>query len=110
MAEPLKGLVVLSPWVTFEQAAPSMKRNVGKDLLDRPVLERWSEAFMGGAEPDNYNTPLQADADWWKGLSAKEIYVLAGEDEIFVDDIEEFVKKLRVNDLFSCLWLLAYFH
>ncbi len=97
LSEDLKGLILLSPWVTFDQTAPAMSQNANKDMLEKSVLKRWSDAFMGGAEDDNYNTPLMADGDWWKGLPAKEVLILAGRDELFVSDIEEFVKKLNVS-------------
>ena len=53
--------------------------------------------FLGGSEADKYNTPALADADWWQGIVAAKICVLAGAHEIFVDDIREFVSKLGVR-------------
>lgn len=75
-----------------------MKNNAYKDMLDGPVLRRWSDAFMGDAEVDNYNTPLVAGGEWWKGLPAGEVLVLAGTDEVFVGDVEELAGQLKVSD------------
>ena len=98
-----KGVVLVSPWVTFDQTASSMKSNAGKDLLDLVTLRKWSDNFMDGTDLDFYNTPLTAGEDWWEGIAASEIAVIAGGDEIFVDDIRCFVEKLKVQriSLFS---------
>ncbi|KEZ43632.1 hypothetical protein SAPIO_CDS4230 [Scedosporium apiospermum] len=90
-----KGVVLVSPWVTFDQTASSMKSNAGKDLLDLVTLRKWSDNFMAGTDLDFYNTPLTAGEDWWEGIAASEIAVIAGGDEIFVDDIRCFVEKLK---------------
>lgn len=92
-----KGVLLMSPWVTFDQAAPAMTSNIGRDVLDRRTLKIWSDNFLGGSEADKYNTPALADADWWQGIAASSICVLAGADEIFVDDIRKFVSKLMVR-------------
>jgi len=92
-----KGIVLISPWVTFDQTAPAFERNAKKDTLVRTALRNWSDAFMGHAERDNYNSPLDASPDWWDGIPAEDILVLTGADELFVDDITEFAKKLQVS-------------
>ena len=51
---------------------------------------------MGTAIRDNYNSPLDAPVDWWSTLPASRILLVAGADELFVDDIVEFAHKLSV--------------
>lgn len=97
LSDTLGGLLLLSPWVTFAQEAPAMIKNEGKDVLEKLVLQRWSTSFLGKAEVDNYNTPLNAKPDWWQQMPVREICVLAGKDEIFRDDIELFVENLKVH-------------
>ena len=91
-----KGVILLSPWVTFDQSAPAFKTNAKKDVLSGAALRKWSNAFMGDATQDNYTSPLDAPPHWWTGFPANDILVLAGGDEVFVDDIQEFAQKLNV--------------
>ncbi|KAG9945090.1 putative 6-hexanolactone hydrolase, partial [Aureobasidium melanogenum] len=92
-----KKVVLLSPWVTFDGTAAAFKENAWKDVLDSRALHQWSQAFLGGAKPDSYNTPLLAPPDWWSGIRADKICIAAGQDEVFVNDILEFSKKLKTQ-------------
>ncbi|KAG9569325.1 putative 6-hexanolactone hydrolase, partial [Aureobasidium melanogenum] len=96
-----KKAVLLSPWVTFDLSAAAFKENVWKDCLDARALHRWSQAFLGGAKPDPYNSPLLATPDWWSGIRVDKTYIAAGQDEVFVTDIVEFSERLRsqANDV-----------
>jgi hypothetical protein len=72
-------------------------------VLDGEILTRWASAFIGGATVDPYNQPATAPAAWWRGVKADEVLVLAGGDEVFVDDVEAVGAKIKVcRDLF--LW------
>lgn len=60
LASNLRGLVLVSPWVSFQLNEPSCIRNARKDLLSIATLRRWGEAFMGTPSPhmdsvDRYN-------------------------------------------------------
>ena len=52
---------------------------------------------MGRATPDPYNQPLVAPADWWRDVPVNEILIVAGSDEVFVDDIAALAKKIEVR-------------
>lgn len=73
-----------------------METCADKDILDKTVLRTWSDMHLNGAEPDNFNSPLRADPPWWKNIPVGDILVLGGGDEIFIDDIVAFTKKLEV--------------
>ncbi|KAI9786493.1 MAG: hypothetical protein M1839_006953 [Geoglossum umbratile] len=92
-----RGAVLISPWVTFDISAPAMKSNQYKDCLKDIVLRYWGDQFMGAAEVDPYNQPLTAPPNWWSTLTVDEILVVAGRDELLVDDIREFAKKLEAS-------------
>lgn len=97
-----RGAALLSPWVTFDtESSDSMRRNRAKDVLHIPSLETWSAQFTGSAPPDNYLDPLRAPAEWWVGLPIRHILLVSGADEIFVDDIDVFARKLSV-------WLILF--
>lgn len=93
----LAGAYFFSPWVTFDGTAASMRLNKSKDFFDQEQLEVASAHFMGVATVDRYNTPLTADADWWRGMPIKDICVLCGQYEIFLDDIKTWVDKVKVR-------------
>lgn len=73
-----------------------MKRNQAKDVLHIPSLEIWSAKFTGTAPRDNYLDPLRAPPEWWVGLPIRDVLIVSGADEIFVDDIDVFARKLSV--------------
>jgi acetyl esterase/lipase len=47
------------------------------------------------ANADPYNQAIMASPQWWAGLPVQEVLVVAGRDEILVDDIVAFAEKLR---------------
>lgn len=54
-----------------------------------------------GSEPphtgnaDEYNQPIMAPLEWWRGLPVEEVLIVAGKDEILVDDVVEFAGRLE---------------
>ncbi|KAI1130677.1 Alpha/Beta hydrolase protein [Nemania abortiva] len=93
-----KGALLVSPWVGLDIAAPSFKANSRKDCLSVPGLRSWTTAFMGDAHMDNYNSPLGAPAEWWKDIQADSVLILAGSDEVLLDDILAFAEKLTEHN------------
>ncbi|KAL3475556.1 Alpha/Beta hydrolase protein [Aspergillus californicus] len=83
----LGGAFLVSPWVTFNSDSISMKRNRDKDFPDADMLHDSAMLFQGDASIDNYIDPLNAQPDWWRDLIIHDICVVAGEYEIFRDDI-----------------------
>ncbi|KAH8201724.1 hypothetical protein TruAng_004076 [Truncatella angustata] len=102
-----KGLLLISPWVSFDQSAACMVENADKDYLGKARLKLASDKFMAGGEVDYYNTPLGAGADWWRGIRAQDVCILAGEDELFRDDIQSFVARLSVHNGSKTATLIA---
>lgn len=93
----LGGCLLISPWVSFSTTAPSYQNNKYKDCLGIPELNTWSSAWQGDAPRDPYNQPLHASSQWWEGLSSivDEIFVVAGADEVFADDIKAWAEVVR---------------
>lgn len=95
----LRGVVLMSPWVSFQLKDPSCTTNVRKDLLSIATLTRWGEAFMGTPSPhkasvDFYNQPLMAPEAHWRDVAAEEILIVGGKDEVLVDSIVQMSRKL----------------
>jgi acetyl esterase/lipase len=94
------GIVLLSPWVSFTTGTPAYTANALKDCIPTSGIERWSEAFMGTPAPhtensDHYNQAATAPSEWWADISANEILIVAGEDEVLLDGIKEFAARLE---------------
>jgi acetyl esterase/lipase len=110
-----KGAVLISPWVDFDLSKDSYKRNQYKDCLNKPALKQWSASLpppalnlksqinhfssqtaflLSTPESDYYSQPILAPPSWWTGLSISSILIVSGSDEVLIDGITEFEKKL----------------
>ena len=94
-----RGLVLLCPWVIFNDNYPSSKFNALKDVVSQKCGSRWSGAYMAGAETDAYNQPLELTANdpWWQGLDRVigDIAVVAGGDEVLLSSVSEMAARLQ---------------
>jgi acetyl esterase/lipase len=50
--------------------------------------------LLSTPESDNYSQPILAPPSWWSGLSISSILIVSGSDEVLIDGITEFEKKL----------------
>jgi acetyl esterase/lipase len=98
MDKPLKGAVLVSPWVDFNPVAASYRRNEKKDFVNRDILAKWGRYYMGTAPVDAYNQPGTADEKWWQGIDRKvrDVLMTAGGNEVMVDDARTFSETLKV--------------
>lgn len=95
--ESFKDAVLISPWVTFDQNAASFGTNRLKDNVTAKGLKKWSDAYLDLHQSDFFNTPLGAPEGWWRNLPFDRILILAGGDELFVDDICDMASKMKVR-------------
>jgi acetyl esterase/lipase len=100
LSSPLHGAILISPWVSFNTSTASFKSNKYKDVIAPEAVKQWSDAFMGSKYPytetsDYYNQALTAPESWWEGLPVEEVLIVAGEEEVLIDGINEFEGKLR---------------
>ena len=78
ISAPLKGLVLLSPWMSFDVRLKSYSTNEFKDLVDSDVVKAWSEAYLQDAALDAYNAPDKAPEGWWEGIKVEDVLITAG--------------------------------
>ncbi|KAF4979216.1 hypothetical protein FZEAL_4525 [Fusarium zealandicum] len=83
----LSGAALISPWVELKSTSESMKTNSNKDVLEAAALDYWAGNFLGDSEPDPWNSPLTAPAEWWSNLPVDRILVTYGDNELLRDDI-----------------------
>ncbi|KFY84896.1 hypothetical protein V500_08900 [Pseudogymnoascus sp. VKM F-4518 (FW-2643)] len=96
--EPLKAIITMSPWVSFDTTWPSTKTNIHKDIDALDALHGFSRMYLNGLPSDPYTEPVLAPEGWWDGAKVEQVLVVAGADEIFVDPIHAWVTKFRVTN------------
>lgn len=96
----LKAVIGLSPWVSYREDFTSSKSKVELDFLNSSFLTQWSKVYKGTAPTDEYNEPLVADAEWWGGVRTEKLLIVAGQDEILIDSVDELVAKMKVCSSF----------
>lgn len=100
LAAPLKGAVLLAPWVSFRTDWPSNNSNKNKDIITKTTGDSWSASYLGTAIKDEYNEPFErTDDQWWSRLQeiVGEIFVVGASDEVLLDSIQAMGKKLQVS-------------
>ncbi|KAH8703915.1 putative epsilon-lactone hydrolase [Talaromyces proteolyticus] len=98
ITEPLKAIVLLSPWLSFRDDWPSMKDNEHKDIDAVEVMERWAQEYLYGRSTNYYIEALEAPETWWEDAQVEQILVLAGTDEMLLDPIKAWTKTFsKVN-------------
>ncbi len=105
LSAPLRGVVLLGPWTSFDtEGWESVKYNKYKDAVTPRSANLWSSNFLGGKPRDQYNEPMVAEAEWWRGLRVEEVLVVAGGDEVLLDSTKAFEGKLQVSDDCFLFW------
>lgn len=102
--EPIRGMVLMSPWVSFSTAWPSMTSNYAKDIDEPQVIAAWAEQYLDGRASSPYAESILAEADWWKNAKVEQTLVVAGADEVFIDSITVWAEKFKVSCSFA-LWV-----
>jgi epsilon-lactone hydrolase len=83
--------VCLCPWTDMDSSYKSMKENEPYDWIEQRMVVRWAAWFCREADPENpLVSPVHADL---RGLPP--IYIQAGEVELLIDMIREFVRRAK---------------
>lgn len=89
----LRAVVAVSPRTRNDATASSYNSNAWKDSMGRASLAaiaaNWAPAEEVWAAPD------LADAGFWKGLRAEHVLLVAGDDEVYRDDIAHTAEVMR---------------
>ncbi|KAJ5875957.1 uncharacterized protein N7529_001541 [Penicillium soppii] len=96
--EPIKGAILLSPWVSFSHQWPSVKLNEHKDIDAQEVTSRWSQLYLNGKPSNNYIEAVNAPEEWWSGIQVEQTLVLAGADEVLLDPIKAWFSKFEKSN------------
>lgn len=94
LEEPLAGLLLISPWLSFESDSKSYVRNKGRDIHGAQSMHEWAGDFALRSERNNWSEHIRADYLWWKSFPAQKTLNIWGECELFQDDIAKFGEVL----------------
>ena len=91
--EDLRGSLLISPWVKFDQSAPSFKYNARTDLISDSVLEDLIVHYKPTLG-EVYADPATAGPEFWNDMPVRKTLVTAGSWEVFLDDIQLLAKNM----------------
>lgn len=92
----VRGMLLMSPWLSFDVTYQSMIDNLPKDIDNPKSLVEWAKLYLSGRESNYYTEPILAPTDWWSDIPVKNTFIVAGSDEIFVDSIKLFAETFQV--------------
>ena len=100
LKQPLRGALLLSPWVSFDYNHASFARNAESDMFDAVPLMVWARLFLGvtgtqsAVAGDSYSEPLRAEPGWWSGANkvVNDVMIWGGGREVLIDGIRAFSK------------------
>lgn len=96
-AGPLKAAAITAPWVSFNTDQPSVKANLKKDLFPLQIAHTWSGAYLAGKPSTPYAEPLTAPDSWWNDTRVENVIVVAGSDELLLDQVRDWFGRFEVR-------------
>lgn len=103
----LAGVFTIAPWVSFStdpSRFPSMKTNSYRDVISPEQESMWAADYIRDSASSTRQNPnaedpwhelISAPTGWWAHARAKQLLVTAGEDEVLLSSIEQFVDKVQ---------------
>ncbi|RFU81048.1 alpha beta hydrolase fold [Trichoderma arundinaceum] len=92
---PLKGIILISPWVSFHINYPSGKHNRYRDIFIAPTSVSRGSDYLAGKPTSEYAEPVTAPASWWKDAQVQGILAVAGGHELHRDSIIEWAERFK---------------
>jgi acetyl esterase/lipase len=91
----LAGLLLISPWVSFEKNANSYEDNKLRDIVIVPCIDQLIPDYVHPGDRNNWSEPSLAEPSWWSGIPVRKILNVYGAYELFRDDIAIFGRTLE---------------
>jgi len=91
---PLAGVLLISPWISFNVEGPSWTENADKDSIPAEAAVILSAAYADPPDHNNFSEPIRADVSWWRNLPTKAILNVFGGYECFRDELVDFGARL----------------
>ncbi|KAL8915921.1 MAG: hypothetical protein Q9172_006564 [Xanthocarpia lactea] len=93
-----RGLVLMSPWLSLHNELPSFVMNAHKDVLSASFLRSTARHFVNDDAPMNssYLEFLSPESEIeWSTVLPFWVWISAGADEIFIDNIKSWTKLIK---------------
>ncbi|KAF8994010.1 Alpha/Beta hydrolase protein [Cyathus striatus] len=91
LTEPLAGMILLSPWISFTSSTPSHRSNAHFDICSTGTLSKWGSAYLEPIADGEriYAEPARAPPKWFSGMKevVERMFITAGGSEVLRDDI-----------------------
>lgn len=81
--------------VSFRTDSESWTTNKDKDCVAPISMDLLRPVYVDPDSINNYSEPLRADVAWWRGIPAKSILNIYGENECFRSHIVELGETLK---------------
>lgn len=98
LQSPLKGALLISPWVEFDGSKrESWRTKLQSDVSSPPALKLWGPMFLNEAKSDNYSEAVHAGEEWWEELdkAVSNVLVWGGGGEVLIDGIKVVMQDLE---------------
>ena len=101
LSEPLGGAVFISPWTWLETEYNGHEIDSRGDIVTEKAAGPWASSYVDVQNRDNYTDPAIASHEWIRenGENVRKILILAGQNEILLPLIRNFVEKFQVSIL-----------
>lgn len=96
LSEPLRGLLLISPWVSVDTDTQSYKDYGEIDVAPVTLLEEMGRAFVQSSDRNAWSEPYSADVSWWKKAPVSDVLVVSGGTEVFKDHILRVGQNLKL--------------
>jgi len=97
--EMLRGAFCISPRCSSISTSASWTRNASKDIVGQELMQLFASSWE--PPPDEvWATPICADGKFWRGVGENvgRTLVVAGSDEVYVDDIEKLAELIGAEE------------
>ena len=91
------GVFCISPSTTDNTTADSFKRNAQKDVLSAKAMDFW-DSNRKPIAGEIHASPASGDSSLWSETPVGRLILLAGADEVFVDDIWKFGRIIGAGE------------
>lgn len=82
----LRGMFCISPRCANDYNSPSFTSNASKDIIGVESMKLFTSNWQPAAD-QVWATPIQGDRHFWSSIAAQRLLLVAGEDEVYRDDI-----------------------
>lgn len=101
LTNPLRGVLLISPWISSSTSWPSFESNAESDYLSRRAISRAARTYLApGSKTDAYSEPGTSPAEFWGDIAkgaVQNLMIWGGGGEVLIDGIKDFAAKVSAG-------------